>query len=134
MDSFDAYKVGALFSQIRSEQRPWSKADDAYRGLYDEYRRSLRIFNAVDFDDLIVLPIELFELHPEVAQSYRDTYRYVMIDEFQDTSSCSIASCGTCRRATCASWATTTSRSIPGAGPTSRISPSSSGTSRASRW
>jgi DNA helicase II / ATP-dependent DNA helicase PcrA len=86
MEGFDAYKVGALFSQIRSEQRPWSKADDAYRGLYDEYRRSLRIFNAVDFDDLIVLPIELFELEPEIAARYRDTYRYVMIDEFQDTS------------------------------------------------
>jgi DNA helicase-2/ATP-dependent DNA helicase PcrA len=86
MDSFDAYKVGTLFSQIRSEQRPWSKADDAYRGLYDEYRRSLRIFNAVDFDDLIVLPIELFELHPEIAERYRQTYRYLMVDEFQDTS------------------------------------------------
>jgi DNA helicase-2/ATP-dependent DNA helicase PcrA len=86
MDGFDAYKVGNLFSQIRSEQRPWSKADDAYRGLYDEYRRSLRIYNAVDFDDLIVLPIELFELRPEIAKRYRETYRYVMIDEYQDTS------------------------------------------------
>ena len=86
MESFDAYKVGSLFSQIRSEQRSWAKADDAYRGLYDEYRRSLRIFNAVDFDDLIVLPVHIFELHPEVATSYRDAYRYVMIDEFQDTS------------------------------------------------
>ena len=86
MDSFDAYKVGTLFSQIRSEQRPWSKADDAYRGLYDEYRRSLRIFNAVDFDDLIVLPIDIFDLHPEIAARYRETFRYVMIDEFQDTS------------------------------------------------
>jgi DNA helicase-2/ATP-dependent DNA helicase PcrA len=86
MEGFDAYKVGALFSQIRSEQRPWSKADDAYRGLYDEYRRSLRIYNAVDFDDLIVLPIELFELRPEIAERYRETYRYVMIDEYQDTS------------------------------------------------
>jgi len=86
MDAFDAYKVGILFSQIRSEQRPWSRADDAYRGLYDEYRRSLRIFNAVDFDDLIVHPIDIFDLHPEIALRYRDTYRYVMIDEFQDTS------------------------------------------------
>jgi len=86
MESFDAYKVGALFSQIRSEQRPWSKSDDAYRGLYDEYRRSLRIFNAVDFDDLIVLPVHIFGLHPEVASRYRETYRYLMIDEFQDTS------------------------------------------------
>src|SRR5208282_5257374 len=57
MESFDAYKVGALFSQIRSEQRSWAKSDDAYRGLYDEYRRSLRIFNAVDFDDIIFLPV-----------------------------------------------------------------------------
>ncbi len=86
MDAFDAYKVGILFSQIRSEQRPWSRADDAYRGLYDEYRRSLRIFNAVDFDDLIVHPIDIFDLHPEIAARYRDTYRYLMIDEFQDTS------------------------------------------------
>jgi DNA helicase-2/ATP-dependent DNA helicase PcrA len=86
MESFDAYKVGSLFSQIRSEQRSWSKSDDAYRGLYDEYRRSLRIFNAVDFDDLIVLPVHIFGLHPEVASRYRETYRYLMIDEFQDTS------------------------------------------------
>jgi DNA helicase II / ATP-dependent DNA helicase PcrA len=86
MEAFDAHKVGALFSRIRSEQTAWSKADDAYRGLYDEYRRSLRIFNAVDFDDLIVLPIELFELRPEIAERYRDEYKYLMIDEFQDTS------------------------------------------------
>jgi len=86
MEGFDAFKVGVLFSQIRSEQRGWAKADDAYRGLYDEYRRSLRIFNAVDFDDLIVLPIDIFGLHPEVAAEWRERYRYVMIDEFQDTS------------------------------------------------
>ncbi len=86
MESFDAYKVGTLFSRIRSEQRPWSRADDAYRQLYDEYRRSLKIYNAVDFDDLIVLPIELFQVRPEIAERYRERYRYLMIDEFQDTS------------------------------------------------
>ncbi len=86
MEAFDAYKVGALFSQIRSEQRPWARADDAYRQLYDEYRRSLKIFNAVDLDDLIVLPIELFQLKSEIARRYREQYRYLMVDEFQDTS------------------------------------------------
>jgi DNA helicase-2/ATP-dependent DNA helicase PcrA len=86
MESFDPWKVGQLFSEIRTEVRPWSKADDAYRGLYDEYRRSLRIYNAVDFDDLIVMPIEIFELSPEARQRYRERYRYIMIDEFQDTS------------------------------------------------
>jgi DNA helicase-2/ATP-dependent DNA helicase PcrA len=86
MEAFDAYKVGALFSEIRSEMRPWSKADDAYRELYDDYRKSLRIYNAVDFDDLIVMPIEIFDLHPEIRDKYREQFRYVMIDEFQDTS------------------------------------------------
>ncbi len=86
MESFDPVKTGALFSDIRTERRPWSKSDDAYRQLYDEYRRSLKIYNAVDFDDLIVMPIELFELLPEVRAKYREQYRYIMIDEFQDTS------------------------------------------------
>ncbi|MDP3179059.1 MAG: UvrD-helicase domain-containing protein, partial [Spirochaetaceae bacterium] len=86
MEGFDAYKVGALFSQIRSEQRDWSKADDSYRGLYDLYRRSLKTYNAVDFDDLIELPLELFSAHPEAAARYAEQFRYAMVDEFQDTS------------------------------------------------
>jgi DNA helicase-2/ATP-dependent DNA helicase PcrA len=86
MESFDAWKVGQLFSEIRTGQRSWAKADDAYRGLYEEYRRSLRIYNAVDFDDLIVMPTEIFELTPDVRRRYRERYRYIMIDEFQDTS------------------------------------------------
>ena len=86
MEGFDAWKVGALFSEISTGIRDWSKADDAYRGLYDDYRKSLRIFNAVDFDDLIGLPIDIFDLHPEAAEEWRGRFRYVMIDEFQDTS------------------------------------------------
>ena len=86
MEAFDPVKAGALFSDIRTERRPWSKADDAYRQLYDEYRRSLKIYNSVDFDDLIVMPTEIFGLHPDIRAKYREQYRYVMIDEFQDTS------------------------------------------------
>jgi len=86
MEAFDAWKVGSLFSEISSGVRPWSRADEAYRHLYEEYRRSLRIFNAVDFDDLIGLPIAIFELHPEVAAEWRERFHYIMIDEFQDTS------------------------------------------------
>jgi DNA helicase-2/ATP-dependent DNA helicase PcrA len=44
------------------------------------------VYNAVDFDDLLALPILLFEQFPSVLQKYRDRYRYIMIDEFQDTS------------------------------------------------
>lgn len=86
MEGFDAWKVGALFSEISTGIRDWSRADDAYRGLYEDYRKSLRVYNAVDFDDLIGLPIAIFDLHPEVAAEWRAQYRYLMIDEFQDTS------------------------------------------------
>jgi DNA helicase-2/ATP-dependent DNA helicase PcrA len=57
-----------------------------YRQLYESYQEGLKLFNAVDFDDLIVLPIKLFREHPEVLQRYRDRYKYIMVDEFQDTS------------------------------------------------
>ncbi|MEI6387838.1 MAG: UvrD-helicase domain-containing protein [Spirochaetota bacterium] len=86
MEAFDAWKVGALFSEITAGVRDWSNADDSYKALYAEYRRSLRIFNAVDFDDLIGLPISIFDAHPATAAEWRLRYRYVMIDEFQDTS------------------------------------------------
>ena len=43
-------------------------------------------FNAVDFDDLVVKPLQLFREHPQVRGYYADRYRYIMVDEFQDTS------------------------------------------------
>ena len=76
----------ALFPVIRTGLATWEHANDAYRGLYDEYRRSLRIYNSVDFDDLIVMPCEIFELAPDVRARYTERYRYIMVDEFQDTS------------------------------------------------
>ena len=51
-----------------------------------EYQEGLKLYNAVDFDDLIMLPIKLFTEHPDVREEYRNKYRYVMVDEFQDTS------------------------------------------------
>ncbi len=54
--------------------------------LYERLHQSLRAHNAVDFDSLITLCIELFEKHPDVLQRYQEQYRYVMIDEYQDTN------------------------------------------------
>lgn len=53
---------------------------------YQAYARKLRQLRAVDFDDLLLLTNELFAEHPRVAQHYRRMYRYVLIDEAQDTS------------------------------------------------
>lgn len=46
----------------------------------------LRAYNAVSFDSLITLAIQLFEEHPEILEKYQDRYRYILIDEYQDTN------------------------------------------------
>src|SRR5215207_5220389 len=50
------------------------------------YETALRACNAVDFDDLILLTLKLFTEHPEVLEACRAKYRYVMVDEYQDTN------------------------------------------------
>jgi len=55
---------------------------DIYRRLQD----SMRAYNAVDFDHLLGLTVELFERHPVVLDKYQERYRYIMIDEYQDTN------------------------------------------------
>ncbi len=51
-----------------------------------KYESALRACNAVDFDDLILLTLKLFEEHPDALESCRQRYRYVMVDEYQDTN------------------------------------------------
>src|SRR5688500_9796749 len=50
------------------------------------YQQALHACNAVDFDDLILLTLRLFREHPEALEACRDKYRYVMVDEYQDTN------------------------------------------------
>lgn len=85
-DALDVYKIGNLFSNIKIGRWDWESANDQYRKLYEEYQSGLKLYNAVDFDDLIGLPIKLFREFPDVLQKYRDRYKYIMVDEFQDTS------------------------------------------------
>ncbi|MDQ7040465.1 MAG: UvrD-helicase domain-containing protein [Rhodothermus sp.] len=54
--------------------------------LYGPYQEALRKANALDFDDLLLKPIELFEQHPDVLQQYQERWRYLHIDEYQDTN------------------------------------------------
>ncbi len=54
---------------------------------YDEYQRLLRKNNALDFDDLLMLTVELFHSHDEVLEMYQRRFRYIMVDEYQDTNS-----------------------------------------------
>ncbi len=54
--------------------------------VYSEYMARLRKFNALDFDDLIYKTVELFEHHPDVLELYQERFRYIMVDEYQDTN------------------------------------------------
>ena len=85
-DALDLYKIANLFSNIKTGRKNWETANDMYRALYESYEQGLKLYNAVDFDDLIMLPIRLFHEHPDVLAKYRARYTYIMVDEFQDTS------------------------------------------------
>ncbi|MAF12638.1 ATP-dependent DNA helicase PcrA, partial [Candidatus Poribacteria bacterium] len=54
--------------------------------LYDAYQKRLLDHNALDFDDLILLTVRLFEEHPAILEKYQDRWRYVHVDEYQDTN------------------------------------------------
>jgi DNA helicase-2/ATP-dependent DNA helicase PcrA len=81
-DTTNYYTFAQLFSGIKTGR---ADAGD-YESVYKEYLRSHKIYNAFDFDDLLTLPIELFEKNPPILEKYRNRYRYIMVDEFQDTS------------------------------------------------
>ena len=85
-EAMDIYKISNLISNIKTGRKNWETANDMYRPLYELYQEGLQLYNAVDFDDLIVLPIKLFRENPDVLARYRERYKYIMVDEFQDTS------------------------------------------------
>jgi DNA helicase-2/ATP-dependent DNA helicase PcrA len=95
---FDLYALAQLFSNIKTGIASWNNAAGAGAGasgqvvsrdmkpVYEEYQNGLKVYNAVDFDDLLTLPLELFEKNPDILAKYGKRYRYIMVDEFQDTS------------------------------------------------
>jgi DNA helicase-2/ATP-dependent DNA helicase PcrA len=79
------YELGQFFSRIKTGLAQWTDNADM-RPVYEEYNQALKIYNAVDFDDLLTVPLELFEKRGDILEKYSDRYRYILVDEFQDTS------------------------------------------------
>ena len=67
-------------------------ANDEHQKLaahaYLSYEATLKAYQAVDFDDLIGLPVKLFSEHPEIAEKWQNRLRYLLVDEYQDTNAC----------------------------------------------
>jgi len=87
------YNLGQVFSGIKTGMISWDTFEahgiqgiSEWEPVYRAYQDGLRIYNAVDFDDLLALPLELFEKRPDILDAYHKRYRYIMVDEFQDTS------------------------------------------------
>jgi DNA helicase-2/ATP-dependent DNA helicase PcrA len=66
--------------------RASSARDKALAEAYAEYQRRLVAAGAMDFDDLIMVTVNLFQAFPEVAEAYRRRFRHVLVDEYQDTN------------------------------------------------
>jgi superfamily I DNA/RNA helicase len=87
----DPAAVLALLSRFKNGgERAAIFADESLRALAQHirsrYETALRACNAVDFDDLILLTLRLFSEHPDALEACRAKYRYVMVDEYQDTN------------------------------------------------
>jgi DNA helicase-2/ATP-dependent DNA helicase PcrA len=68
-----ASRVGSFWDQTVAE-------------VYDLYQRRLHASNAVDFDDLLMLTVEVFERFPEALERWRTAFRHILVDEYQDTN------------------------------------------------
>ena len=61
-------------------------SDEKFHQVYKEYQKQLKSNNCLDFDDLLLLPIELFKKFPERLEYYQNKFKYVLVDEYQDTN------------------------------------------------
>ena len=64
-----------------------SDGESTFSRIYERYKKALRAYNAVDFDDLILIPVELLRDQPEVLERWQRKIRYLLVDEYQDTNS-----------------------------------------------
>ncbi|MBC7787714.1 MAG: UvrD-helicase domain-containing protein [Methylophilaceae bacterium] len=112
LDSSDSFKILAdilattdkqLFKKTQWQISSWKNAfinPDQAKAMADEeltvaaakvykiYQQTLKAYQAVDFDDLIKLPVELFETHREALEKWQRKLKYLLIDEYQDTNAC----------------------------------------------
>jgi len=95
--STDVIKPNALFYSIKqfksqmifpaeAADLAMSTYDDTVAKVYAIYQGELKKNSAMDFDDLLLKPLELFEKNPHILKKYQDQFKYIMVDEYQDTN------------------------------------------------
>lgn len=86
--------IKSLISKAKNQLKDQSTAaaeaeefiEKTAASVYSQYQKELQESNAVDFDDIIRLTVQLFEQHPDVLKKYQQAFTYLMVDEYQDTN------------------------------------------------
>ncbi|GHU36410.1 ATP-dependent DNA helicase Rep [Betaproteobacteria bacterium] len=78
----------ALVSPDQARNNAGNDIEKLAAQTYASYAATLKAYQAVDFDDLIALPVELFRVSPEALDKWQNRLRYLLIDEYQDTNAC----------------------------------------------
>ena len=91
---FKPRAVLSAISRAKNEMMDVDSYDEAADNFYSRtvakifrsYHERLRLNNALDFDDMLLLVVKLFREHPDVLKAYQDKFRYILVDEYQDTN------------------------------------------------
>lgn len=87
MERINRAKNGLPPLPPENKKKPKKDPTEAvFHSLYPKYQEALKAFNALDFDDLLLLALRLFKEYPKVLDKYREKFCYLMVDEYQDTN------------------------------------------------
>ena len=92
LKTFKPRAVRAVISRAKNHMRtsdgiqPESNVERAAQQIFDNYNKALAAANALDFDDLLLKPLELFRKYPDVLEKYQTKWTHLLIDEYQDTN------------------------------------------------
>ncbi len=76
----------AMVSPKEYREKAFDPISDRTANVFEEYVKKLKNFNAMDFDDLLLKPLELFAKHQAILERYRHRFKYILVDEYQDTN------------------------------------------------
>ncbi len=89
-DAFKVEKILSMMNDWRAVGQRKAKSDDDYEAMVEvllpKYIKQLDLLGVVDFEGLLLRPLELFQNHPEILEQMQSTFKHLMVDEFQDTN------------------------------------------------
>ncbi|TSC90633.1 MAG: DNA helicase II / ATP-dependent DNA helicase PcrA [Parcubacteria group bacterium Gr01-1014_2] len=92
--NFNPYSILNRISKLKSglidssqfEKQAINYYEKTISQIYSAYQKELQKANAMDFDDLIMLTVKLFEKNPQITEKYQNQFKYILVDEYQDTN------------------------------------------------